>query len=131
MLFKSYAPLILLASIVAFIGCGSGSPIVNYNNSPIQAAAGKKNQKNIRRAIILAGTSTGWQMREVSQGMIVATRFSSGRMAKVDIKYTTESFNITYKDSSNFHYDGTNIHKTYNSWVKQLHKTIANNISKM
>ncbi len=131
MLFKNYAPLILVSSIVLFIGCGSGTQIVNYQNSPIQASAGKKNQENIRRAIILAGTSTGWQMQEVSKGVIIATRFSSGRMAKVDINYTTESFNITYKDSSNFHYDGTNIHKTYNSWVEQLHKTIAENLSTM
>ncbi len=131
MLFKNYSPLILIASIVVFMGCGSGSPIQNYNNSPIKASAGKKNQENIRRAIILAGTSTGWQMREVSKSQVFATRYSGGHMAKVEINYTTESFNITYKDSSNLQYDGTNIHKTYNSWVKKLYKTIKKNISKM
>jgi len=131
MWFKSYAPLILLASIVVFMGCGSGTLVKNYENSPISAPAGKKNHENIRRAIIVAGTNTGWQMREVSKSHIVATSYRSGHMAKVDINYTTETFSINYKDSSSFQYDGTNIHKTYNSWVKKLYKTIKKNLSKM
>jgi len=130
-LFKNYPPLILLASIVVFVGCGGTSEIRNYQNTPIKSASGSKNMNDIRQAILSAGIQHGWKMRDIKQGLVVATKFSTGHMAKVDINYTTEHFNITYKDSSNFSYDGTNIQPTYNQWVKSLHKRISKNISKM
>jgi len=132
MLFKKYSPLILLATIIIFIGCGSSTnPVLNYQNSPVKTHSGIKNMTDIRRAIIVAGTSTGWKMEEVQQGMISATQFKGGHMAKVDITYTSQTFNINYKDSSNLQYNGTNISETYNKWVKILYKHIAKNLSKL
>jgi len=131
MLFKKYSPLILLATIVVFIGCGSASPVINYQNSPVETRTGSKNVADIRQAIIVAGSTTGWQMQETQQGRITATQFKGGHMAKIDITYTAQTFNINYKDSSNFQYTGTNISNTYNKWVKNLYKHIAKNLSKL
>ena len=131
MLFKKHAPLILLASIVLFVGCASGSQVLNYNNTPVKSRSATLNMESMRRAIIIAGTNTGWQMQEVKLGLVIATKNHTGHSAKVEISYTTKNFSITYKDSSNLQYDGTKIHKTYNTWVKKLYKTIKNNLSKL
>ena len=121
----------LSISIFAFAGCGDGDMVLNYNNSPIVAKSSQKNIKSIRRAIILGGTRVGWQMKEKGNGQVVATKFSRGLMAQVNIKYTTETYAITYKDSSNLKYNGQTIHPTYNKWVADLNSAIKTNLSQM
>ena len=131
MSFKRFALVTLITSMFIFIGCGNANPVLNYQNSPIKSSSGAKNLKDVRRAIILTGTRIGWQMQEASSGYIIATTFRGGHMAKVDIRYTAETFSIQYKDSSNLNYDGTNIHKTYNKWVKRLHNNIRSAIGRL
>jgi len=128
---KKLALIALCTSMFAFMGCGSGDPIVNFNNSPVVAKSGNKNIKDIERAIMLAGARSGWQMNPVKPGLITATRFSQGHMAKVDISYTTQSYSVTYKDSSNLKYNGQTIDEKYNQWVTRLHKYIRANIAQM
>jgi hypothetical protein len=113
------------------VGCGGGEMVLNYNNSPIVAKSGKKNMESIRRAILLAGARIGWQMKEKGNGQVTATKFSRGFMAQVNITYTTESYAITYKDSSNLKYNGQTIHPTYNKWVADLNSAIRTNLSHM
>lgn len=131
MLFKNLASLILLASIFLFVGCASNNQVLNYNNAQVKSRSATIGIKDMRRAIILAGTNTGWQMQEVKQGLVNATKFNTGHMAKVEITYNTKNFSINYVDSSNLQYDGTKIHKTYNEWVKSLYRNIKNNVSKL
>jgi hypothetical protein len=128
---NKFAFIALCISIFAFAGCGSGDIVLNYNNSPIVAKSGQKNLKSIRRAIMLAGTRVGWQMKEKGNGQMVATKFSRGFMAQVNISYTTESYAITYKDSSNLKYNGQTIHPRYNKWVADLNSAIKTNLSHM
>jgi hypothetical protein len=52
-------------------------------------------------------------------------------MAKVDVKYDTKTYNITYKDSSNLEYDGKNIHKNYNGWIQNLDNGIRAQLSNL
>jgi NDP-sugar pyrophosphorylase family protein len=122
--FKNLALVGIVTCAFVFAGCGSGDPVVNYENSPIVANSSIKNMKDVKRAIILSGARIGWQMQDVKPGLINATMFSRGHMAKVEITYTTSSYNIKYKDSSNMKYDGQNIHGTYNKWVERLHRNI-------
>ncbi|VAW97196.1 hypothetical protein MNBD_GAMMA21-1708 [hydrothermal vent metagenome] len=131
MLFKNHAPLILLASIFLFVGCASSNQVLNYNNAQVKSRSATISNKDMRRAIILAGTNSGWQMQEVKQGLVNATKFNTGHMAKVEITYNTKNFSINYVDSSNFQYDGTTIHKTYNKWVKVLYRNISKNLSRL
>ncbi|MGD8784985.1 MAG: hypothetical protein PVF28_05395 [Thioalkalispiraceae bacterium] len=131
MLFKKFAFIALLISIFSVAGCGSNDPVVNYNNSPIVAKSGNKNLKDVKRAIVLAGSRLGWQMQSIQPGIIQATLFSQGHMAKVEISYSTESYSINYKDSSNLKYNGQTIHGTYNKWVEKLHGAIRTNLARI
>lgn len=129
---KKLALIALFSGIFALMGgCGSGDPIVNYQNTPVVAKSGNKNLHDIKRAIVLAGSRIGWQMQPVRPGLIKATLFSQGFMAKVEINYSTEAYSIIYKDSSNLKYNGQTIHPTYNKWVSKLHKHIRNNIARL
>lgn len=131
MSFTKLTLIALFTSVFALAGCGNADPVLNFTNSPVVAPAGKKNMDDIKRGIILAGSRSGWQMQQVKPGTIIATIFLRGRMAKVAINYTTETYNITYKDSSNLNYQGGTIHGTYNKWVTELHNNIRTTLSKM
>jgi hypothetical protein len=52
-------------------------------------------------------------------------------VAVVDINYTVKSYNISYKDSTELNYDGTNIHKNYNGWIQNLDKGIRAQLSNL
>jgi len=119
----------LCFSTVLFLGCGNTAPLLNYENSPVTTVSGKKAKaEQVKKAIILAGTQKGWQMKEVKPGLLEATIFRSNLMAKININYSPDSYSITYKDSSNFRYDGTNIHKRYNHWIRLLNDQIRSQL---
>ena len=119
------------AGAIILAGCNRTNPVMNVEGSPITVASGKTNMEKVKGAIISAGARMGWQMKAVSDGYLVATLYQRGHMAQVDIKYTTESYNITYKDSSNLLYDGTNIHRNYNNWVNNLDRNIRAELAQL
>ena len=45
-------------------------------------------------------------------------------MAVVDIKYTNKAYSIDYVSSQDLLYDGNQIHRNYNKWVKILEQDI-------
>jgi len=47
----------------------------------------------------------------------------------MEIEYDTKQYSITYKDSQGLKYDGSQIHKTYNSWVHNLDNRIRVQLS--
>ncbi len=131
MSFRNFALVIFCAGAIAMVGCNRSQPVLNFEGSPVTTYSGKKDLKEIKRAIILTGTRIGWQMQPAGPGHIVGTIFNRGHMAKVDIKYNTENYSITYKDSSNLLYDGANIHRNYNRWVDRLNRNIRAEINKL
>lgn len=129
MLRKTLVILSLAFSAVIFMGCGNTAPIMNVDGAPVTTASGKKAKlAQVKKAILLAGASKGWQMREIKPGLIEATVHRSNLMAKVTISYTASSYNINYKDSTNMRYDGTNVHKRYNHWIRLLNDQIRNQL---
>jgi hypothetical protein len=50
-------------------------------------------------------------------------------LAVVDVNYSTRSYSITYKDSTELQYDGKSIHQNYNGWVQNLDKGIRAQLS--
>ena len=119
----------LLVSAIFFLGCGNTAPLLNYTGTPVTTASGNKvKTKQVKKAILLAGTEKGWQMKDVKPGLIQAEIMVSNLMAKIDIKYTATTFSITYKDSSNLRYDGTVIHKRYNHWIRLLNDKIRSKL---
>jgi hypothetical protein len=60
------------------------------------------------------------------------TLYIRDHMAKVDIRYDTSVFSITYADSDNLKYNAekNKIHRNYNSWVQNLRGDINNELLK-
>ena len=115
MSFKKISTVILALLLVTIIGCRA-TPIRNVNDSPV-TASGKYSLSDVKKAIVQAGQSLGWGMKDVKPGVMIGSIFVRNSMAKVDIKYSKKSFSISYKDSSGLKYDGVNIHRNYNGWI--------------
>ncbi len=108
--------------LVILAGCRS-NPVLNIENAPIEISA-KHSANDIKKSIIRAGVGLGWNMKVQKAGHIVATLYLRKHIAVVDVTYTKNSYSLTYKDSTELNYDGTNIHKNYNSWIINLNRQI-------
>jgi hypothetical protein len=78
----------------------------------------------VTKAIKRAGAGLGWAMKTRKAGHLVGSLAVRSHRAVVDIRYNTKTFSITYKDSQNLKYDGTNIHNNYNGWIQRLRNAI-------
>lgn len=112
----------MIVLTMALIGCRT-SPVLNVTDAPVNAT-GQVSNSDVKKAIISAGAGLGWQMKEVKPGHIVGTLFLRKHMASVDIPYSSSSYSINYKDSSELNYDNGNIHSNYNGWVQNLDRAI-------
>lgn len=122
---------LLISTIVvaafALGGCRTAQ-VMNVKDAAIESSA-STSATDVANAIKRAGAGLGWVMKEEGPGHMVGTLFLRDHVAKVDITYNTKSFDITYKDSTNLNYDGTNIHSNYNGWVSNLHRAIQAQVS--
>ncbi len=115
---------LLLAAAIAVLAAGCRTaPVMDIEESPI-TVSGKYTQDDVRKAIIRAGASLGWRMKDIKPGHMEATLLIRKHMAKVDIFYNKSNYSIKYKDSSNLNYDGANIHSNYNGWIQNLDRAI-------
>lgn len=103
--------------------------IQNVENAPIPAGL---SMKTIGDAIIDGCSVRNWQASEVDPGHMQCTLYIRDHMAKVDIRYDTKAFSITYADSDNLKYNAekNKIHRNYNSWVQNLRGDISNELLK-
>lgn len=121
--------IVIIATALMFIlaGCRS-NPVYNVDDAPIQVS-GNYSADDVKKAIIRAGAGLGWIMKEKKSGLISGTLYLRTHVAIIDIRYTKKAYSITYKDSQNLDYDGTNIHKNYNGWVQNLNRQIQAQLS--
>ena len=112
----------MIVVTMVLVGCRS-TPVYNVTDMPVTASSNAK-AEDVKKAIFAAGASLGWQMKEVEPGHIVGSLFVRKHSAIVDIPYSTESYSIQYKDSTELGYDGTNIHSNYNGWIQNLNRAI-------
>lgn len=123
---RNFLVAVLAMAVVA--GC-AGAPVYNVSGSPVNTNSGKASLDDIGKASKTAGINLGWQMRDVKPGHIVGTLNLRSHQAVVDVTYNTKSYDIGYKDSSNLNYNGSTIHKNYNSWVQNLDRNIQAQLS--
>lgn len=123
-----WAAVVVSALILVAAGC-STQPVYNVNDAPFVASKADPNLDEVGRAIQRAGASLGWQMRITKPGHILATLALRTHVAVVDVNYSTKSYSVVYKDSTNLGYDGTNIHRNYNGWIQNLDKGIRTQLS--
>ena len=113
-----------MLSIVFLVACVA-QPIYNVDDAMIVSSTNKTlSKEDVKSAIIQAGTTRGWVIKENSPGNLVGTLFIRKHMAKIDIQYNEKFYSINYKDSENLSYQNTLIHKNYNNWVKNLQQDI-------
>lgn len=123
MTFKNVAFVFLGIALVILAGCRT-APVYNVSDQVVTTNIETHTEDDVRKAIVRAGSGLGWQMKEESAGHIIATLHLRTHMAKVDINYNKDKYNITYKDSVDLSYDGTIIHSNYNGWVQNLDRAI-------
>ncbi len=117
---------LFIVMIGLLAGCRTAT-IYNVNEATVVSSTGNPlSLDQVRNAIVAAGTGLGWQMAPTETGHIQGTLNIRSHSAIVDISYSTESYNITYKSSSNLKYDpdDKSIHSNYNGWIQKLDSAI-------
>lgn len=114
---------------IGLTGCPHQAMVYNVNDAPVMSGKENISLEQMRRAIIAAGATLGWNMTEASPGKIEGVLFLRSHVAKVDIPYNTKNYSIKYKDSTDLDYDGQKIHSNYNGWIQNLDKAIKTQIS--
>ncbi|MDR2081239.1 MAG: hypothetical protein LBP54_05075 [Campylobacteraceae bacterium] len=130
---KLFLASLIIVGGLFYAGCSSNQqPVYNVQGAQIQSFDGKKlTQAQVEKVILQAGAKRGWVMKKVKDGVISGTLYVRSHMALVEIKYSSSSYNITYKNSQDLNYDGVNIHKNYNSWIRNLDNSIQIGLSSL
>jgi len=113
---------------VLFVAACNTVQIVNVEDRQL-AVPPSTTMKQVESAILAGGRQLGWVMEPQSPGKIKGTLRLRTHVAVVDIVHSTQAFSIRYRDSTNLHYDGTNIHRNYNGWVGNLENSIISHAS--
>ena len=120
----------VLVAMLGLVGCAQ--PIYNVKPTPVATTANKAvTTDDVTKAIVRAGAALGWQMDPDRPGHILGTLVLRTHVAVVDIDYDEKTYSITYKESTNLDYDGTNIHKNYNGWIQNLDNGIKVQLSNL
>ena len=134
---KKFRPAFILLAFVALlalVSCNASSmnrlqPVLNIDKTPVvELGSQPATSLQIRNAIIIAGTSLGWDIVPTTSGHVVGTLNLRSHQAVIDIIYSDKQYAITYKNSQNLRYDGTKIHRNYNGWIQNLNKAIKTEI---
>jgi hypothetical protein len=125
---KRYLTIVFCVAALSLVGCSGGTNILNVQSS-FNTHSSNANLDTVTRTIITACAVKSWQPTLDAPGKVIATRRSTGVVAKVEITYTTNSFNIQYLDSDNMGYDGKHISSLYGEWVDALRAEIKSRLS--
>ena len=120
---RTSVKVVALFCLLALAACRN-APVYTVEQAPLNAPK-SASLSQIGKAIKVAGAQLGWQMQDISPGKMVGKLYNRSHVAEVDIVYDKRNYSIRYKDSVNLKYDGTTIHKNYNSWVHNLQKAIG------
>ena len=82
----------------------------------------------MRKAILAGGAVHSWKPVGDQRGVLTLEADSGQHRAVVDVAYDAKGWQITYKSSTNLHYEHsdkkTSIHPKYNRWVEDLNTEI-------
>ena len=90
-----------------------------------------KKEDSVYNAIMESGKFLGWRMKKIDNNTIIGLLSIRRHMAKVQIKFDKNSYNIELLEAENLKYDKTNdtIHKNYNGWIRNLKNQINNKLT--
>jgi hypothetical protein len=124
--------LLVCLMLTTIVGCRGGGQIYQVKDAPVATGSGKVlSLDEVKREIIQAGVAAGWQMTPVKPGEIIGTLNIRSHQAIVSIPYTTKTYSILYKDSSNLKYDAEKqtIHENYAGWIQRLDGAIRSRLT--
>ena len=124
--------LVVCMAVVMVVGCRGGGQIYQVKDAPVQTATGNQlSLAEVEKAIIQAGVAAGWMMAIAKPGEIIGTLNLRSHQAVVSIPYTSKTYSILYKDSSNLKYNAEKqtIHENYASWIQRLDGAIRSRLT--
>jgi hypothetical protein len=115
---------VVALAVVALAGC-TLAPIQNVNNVTVTTQANKPlTSEQVRGAIVRAGATLGWIIKDAGPGRLQGTLMLRTHTAEVDIPYSANEYSITYRSSINLQEGGGKIHRNYNGWIQNLNRGI-------
>ena len=116
---------VLLAVEILVAGCAPMAPIQNVENVSVATSTNRPlTPVEVRAAIVRAGAGLGWIMKDAGPGKLHGTLMLRTHTAEVEIPYSTGSYSITYKSSTNLQEGNGKIHRNYNGWIQNLNRGI-------
>ena len=113
--------LITLALLVT-AGCTSKPVLNTQHDLPADAQVSEEKMKTI---IVNALQKRDWTVERLSPQLVQAEiNVRNQFYAAIDIRYTRNSYAITYRDSRDLGYKDGKIHRNYNRWVSMLDRDI-------
>lgn len=123
---KPYPVRVLFAALL-FLTVAScrQAAIYDVNNMSLNASP-SATMEDVESAIKRAGSGLGWHIKTISAGLLEARLPIRAHIAVTDIRFDTQTFSITYKDSTNLKYNAKNrtIHSNYVGWIQNLQNAI-------
>ncbi|WP_460132019.1 hypothetical protein [Pseudomonas sp. S1_E04] len=115
------ATLITLA-LLTTAGCTS-KPVLNTQHD--LAADTQVSEEKMKTVIVNALQKREWSVQRLSPQLVQAEiTVRNQYYAAIDIRYTRNSYAITYRDSRELGYKDGKIHRNYNRWVNNLDNDI-------
>ena len=115
------ATLITLALLTS-AGCTS-KPVLNTQHD--LPASAQVSEEKVKQAIVAALQKREWTVQRLSPQLVQAEITVRNQFyAAIDIRYTRNSYAITYRDSRDLGYKDGKIHRNYNRWVSMLDRDI-------
>jgi hypothetical protein len=114
------------------VGACTTQPIYNVNDEPVTTPTGKHlTASQVRSAIVTAGSSLGWVIKDAGPGRLLGTLHLRTHTAVVEIPYSASKYSIVYKSSENLDEADGKIHRNYNGWVQNLDRAIRTEIARI
>ena len=127
--------LCLLGAPLLLIGVAAEArtqPVYNIIDKPIVSGSGKPlTLEQVANALAAAARYKNWSVAEAEEGYLRAQIHVRQHFAAIDIRYTNDTYSITYRDSEVLKYDGTKIHRNYNKWIKLIEKAADQNFASL
>ncbi|KMT55885.1 hypothetical protein [Pseudomonas fildesensis] len=115
------ATLITLA-LLTTAGCTSKPVLNTQHDLPANAQV---SEEKIKQVIVAALQKREWTVQRLSPQLVQAEITVRNQFyAAIDIRYTRNSYAITYRDSRDLGYKDGKIHRNYNRWINMLDRDI-------
>lgn len=119
-----------LVCATALSGCvwlsGNREAVYNVSATPIHRDA---TIDEVGERIRRAAQMQDWEVQEVQPRVLYVKKRRGQHSATAAITYDVGSFSIQLRGSENLKQSGTQIHKLYNQWIRELESTVQSEVA--